>query len=116
MSVMPSIPRPDFGDPIPSVERTALPFDARQEPDSAIVLHVKILSSSANERLEVARLLKMQLAEQRVGAKGIVVLVSDEEVATSLTPLAPIVQQVVAEAMKALGIKPVGTFARTVSR
>ncbi len=104
----PSIPRPDFGDAVPSVERTALPFGAKSEPSEAILLHVKILSPDANERLAVARVLQAQLAEQRVGAKGIVVLVSDEEVTAALTPLSPVVQMVVTEAMKALGIKGIG--------
>lgn len=102
-ALAPSIPRPDFGIQ-PSVGRSALPFGASDEPMEAVVLHIKILSSNAAERLEVARELTRALAAQRVGSKGIVFFITDEKVETALSPLAPVAAKLASDVMQRLGI------------
>lgn len=100
----PSIPRPDFGN-APSAERTALPFGATVEASETVVLHIKVLSSDASERLAVARVLEQSLREQRVGAKNLTYLVTDENVTVELSTLTPIAAKITTDVMQRLGMQ-----------
>jgi hypothetical protein len=107
VSNAPSIPqpRPDFGGLAPSVERSAaLPFGATTEPEGTVVLHVKVLASTPQERLAVARVVTAQLADQRVGSKGITILVTDEAVTTELSSTTLIAAKIVADVKRTLGV------------
>ncbi len=99
----PAIPRPDFGG-APSVEKSAPPFGAIEKPRETIVLHVKILSPDPAERLSAARVLQQSLAEQRVGAKGLSVLITDEAVTVELSSTTAVASKIAADVMKILGM------------
>jgi hypothetical protein len=100
---MPSIPSPDFG--MASVERgTTLPFGATAEPEATVVLHVKVLSRDPVERLAVARLLTQQFSEQRIGAKGLSFIVTDEAVDVMLSDTSALAARITADVMSRLGL------------
>ncbi len=98
----------DFGSPnldrtIPQTDRAFGATD--KEAEGTIVLHIKVLSVSADERLKVARIVEAQLKGQRVGSKDVSYLITGDEVESSLVDLGPVEARIAASVMKRLGMK-----------
>jgi hypothetical protein len=101
-----SIPAPDFGHRLVSqTEKNALPFGATDRSDaSSVVVHFKVLSVDPSERLAIARMIENQLASQRVGAKGVLFVITDEAVESMLTDISALEKRIEARIMKTLGL------------
>ncbi len=99
-----AIPKPDFGNG-PSVAKTTLGFGASEAPTGTIVLHIKVLSPDPVERLEVARRMELLCAEQRIGSKGLAVLITDDSVTVDLASTTPVTAKIAADVMRTLGMQ-----------
>jgi hypothetical protein len=102
-----SIP-PDFG--APSSERTISPAShafgaSEKEAPGTLLVHFKVLSTSADERLAIARIVEAQLKGQRVGSKDLTFLITGDEVESGLMDLGPLEAKVSANILKRLGIR-----------
>jgi len=99
-------PRADWNGGRPTSGGSVKPFSehTRDEPDEVVFLHIKILSTNAEERRVVAGAVQKQIEGLAVGKKKIVCAITDESVEINLGNLASLAAHIVPKVLKALGM------------
>lgn len=106
----PSIPRADFGSD-GSGSGATLPFSSRETDTPAasqIVCLIQVASNDAEIVRQTIGLIQRQLAGQKVGSRGIAVIVSDETCEMSITTKQNLAAQIAPMVAAALGVPNIG--------
>lgn len=87
-----------------------LPFSKNKQIDAGeILVWFKVISNDPEQIRQTARVIQEQVAGQRVGTKGISVIISDDSVELSATKMSELCAKIAPHVAATLGIKvPVG--------